>query len=92
MCKCNNGPKMKATDLTALNGDMVRIVYRGAAAKATVVGTATRTNYQRRADGDVFMVWAADVIATPDRFVPIDDPIERVAATIKPPPPRKVLA
>lgn len=90
MCGCReNQRRARDVDIQRLDGEMVRIEYAGPVANHNVVGVATKTNYRRHRAGDVFMVWADDVKAAPDVFIPILDPLETIPETETPPPPQK---
>lgn len=72
------------------HGDMVRVEYRGATARQTVLGPVTKQNYGRRGNGDLMLVWEADLHAAPDKFVPIADFFDDIQPTPVPDEPERI--
>lgn len=65
----------------------VRIQFAGPMGMADVIGPATRRNYGRRKNGDIFYVDVADQRSQPARFQIVVDTTEIVQPTLPPPPP-----
>lgn len=95
MCGCNNNPKGTAgalPEMSALSGAethpefgaMVMVEYRGSRAGREVIGATSRTRYQYRENGDVFYVWAVDIAADPESFLPLAAPEVDIEKTIVP--------
>lgn len=72
------------------HGDMVRVEYRGATARQTVLGPVTKQNYGRRGNGDLMLVWQADLVAAPDKFLPIADFFDDIQPTPVPDEPELI--
>lgn len=99
MCNCIDPPKGKmpaaptpenAAEYKATYGDMVlaRLVGRFVAeAPVTFRGPATRVNYGRRAKGDEFYVWQADLDNSDDTFERVENFGVPPVVTQEPPPP-----
>lgn len=95
MCGCNTNPKGTAgalSDIASLSGAethpefgaMVMVEYRGSRAGREVIGATSRTRYQYRENGDVFYVWAVDIAADPEAFLPLAAPEVDIEKTIVP--------
>ncbi len=97
VCECNDPVKKKtqqqfAAGVAAGNGngkgEVVRIEFVGPIGQAPVVGSITRQNYGRRANGDTFYVYTTDQKDTPERFVLIAEVEDVIASTPTPPEPQ----
>jgi len=94
VCSCNDPVKKKTQQQFAASaagngkGELVRIEFVGPIGQAPVVGSITRQNYGRRANGDTFYVYAVDQKETPDRFVKIAEVEDVIANTPMPPEPQ----
>jgi len=62
-----------------------------AAAPVTFRGPATRVDYGRRAKGDVFMIWQADLENSGDTFEKVENYTTEPEVTVIPPPPEPVV-
>jgi hypothetical protein len=60
------------------------VEYRGSRAGREVIGATSRTRYQYRENGDVFYVWAVDIAADPESFLPLAAPEVDIEKTIVP--------
>lgn len=98
MCACNDKPVSKAKPGTLLksgavdqeNGEAKRVLYDGPPGAIMVVGQATKHRYGMRQKGDIFLVWEADVHATPDKFRPLADIVPVTQKTVMPSEPELV--
>lgn len=87
---CGDNPKRVKTSVEQVDGDLVRIEYAGPPGRMTVIGPSSRKNYGRRANGEVFFVFASDARADPRKFRPIGDPMEVARETQMPDEPKLV--
>lgn len=79
-CGCKK-LKAKLAPVAEQTEGMIRILYEGPPAAHSVVGATTHKNYGRRRGGDTFFVYAEDVKAQPDKFIPLS-----AAAALEPTP------
>lgn len=99
MCNCIDPPKGKqpmapspdnAADFKEAYGDMILAQLVGkfvAEAPVTFRGPATRVDYGRRAKGDIFYIWQADLENSGDTFKRVENYSTEPEPTIVPEPP-----
>jgi len=98
MCSCNQtsgksgtlSAQEMAESLSMQNGDSVLVEYNGAQAGHSVKGAATGQMYGYRQKGDVFLIWKADAMATPDLYIPVMSVETEMEQTPEPPVPELV--
>lgn len=96
VCGCHNKPQGKPVSSSAASAsdesvaEMIRIEYQGPKAGHNVSGLATRTFYGYRQAGDYFKVYAADMQAQPDIFIPAPEYSLPAPETVIPPEPERI--
>jgi glycosyltransferase involved in cell wall biosynthesis len=76
VCNCITAPTKNGLSLeeAASNGEgQIRVEYKGATAKVTVIGAVTKQNYGRRAYGDIFWMWESDQLANVSIYQPMPE-------------------
>ncbi len=69
------------------NADMIEAIYHGATAPIELIGPATGQNYGRRQNGEIFLVWRADLDSDPEMFQPIGAKMQAGSEVAPTPPP-----
>jgi len=103
MCNCVEPPKGKqplaptpdnVAEYKETYGDMVLAKLVGqfvAEAPVSFRGPATRVNYGRRAKGDIFYIWQADLENSGDTFEKVENYSTEPEPTVVPPPPPAIV-
>lgn len=89
MCKCNEVTKTTMVDI-ASDEEMVEVIMvQGATGGTPITGDVTRTRYGMRGLGDVFLMYASDARARPDKYQVVQTS-DAIDPTPEPPAPTKV--